>query len=320
MPAVLTHHLFGREVYERRFESLGAGKDAFEAYLVGCQGPDVLFFAAADPILSRAWKVGQIMHRSDPVPLLTSFSYAVSDLPNDLKPIGRAYLRGFVCHYLLDSKVHPLIYAQQNELTEAGIQGLDRTDEQEVHAHIESELDMLMLSVKRGQTIKQFGAPNKALSLSSRAAKCISYLYKRVVWEVYRIDIPKDAFTRSLSAYRRVLVLLHSPSGIKRAALGAIERIARTHSFLQAMSMRNELLESSPFANEERRMWVDPGTGKARHESFWDLYDQAFDEALIMIPALDAADAAYFDGLTEGLDFRGCPTRATILEVADAES
>ncbi len=322
MPAALTHHLFGQEIYERRFEVIGCGKDAYEAFLVGCQGPDPLFYSVMDPTLTSVWKMAQRMHRSDPVPLLTSFARAVLELPPDLAPIGRAYLRGFACHYLLDACTHPLIYAQQEELANAGVEGLSAEDAREVHAHIESELDVLALSVKKGCTIKEMGSAGAVLSLTPKAARCVSFLYKRVVAEAYGMDIPQDAFTRSLRAYRSALSLLHSPRGLKRALLGKMERLVRDHSYLQAMSYRNELLETSPFANEEHRPWTDPGTGKARTESFWDLYDQAFDEALIMFAALDSLDepdAGYFEGLTEGMDFRGRPTRATILAVSTRE-
>ena len=59
-------------------------------------------------------------------------------LIRDIKRYKFIYLLGFLCHYLLDSTVHPLVYANQYALCDAGIDGLSREDGSEVHAVIES--------------------------------------------------------------------------------------------------------------------------------------------------------------------------------------
>lgn len=53
---------------------------------------------------------------------------AVRELPAQERSIGRAYALGYVCHYLLDSTVHPLIISQVNALCGAGVEGLTTED------------------------------------------------------------------------------------------------------------------------------------------------------------------------------------------------
>ena len=64
MPAILTHDFFGKDAFD-----IAAGKLGFstmeerEAFLLGNQGPDPLFYLAADPLLHRYAKYASIMHK-----------------------------------------------------------------------------------------------------------------------------------------------------------------------------------------------------------------------------------------------------------------
>ena len=53
MPAIITHDLFGKDVYGKTFDTIGGSRDAAEAFLLGNQGPDPLFFVAPDPRYRR---------------------------------------------------------------------------------------------------------------------------------------------------------------------------------------------------------------------------------------------------------------------------
>ena len=45
MPSLITHDFFGRDVYDRLFGTIGGSRDEAEAFLLGNQGPDPLFYA-----------------------------------------------------------------------------------------------------------------------------------------------------------------------------------------------------------------------------------------------------------------------------------
>ena len=46
MPAIITHDFFGRDVYDALFQTIGGSRDEADAFLLGNQGPDPLFYAA----------------------------------------------------------------------------------------------------------------------------------------------------------------------------------------------------------------------------------------------------------------------------------
>ena len=107
MPAIITHDLFGKDVYGKTFDTIGGSRDAAEAFLLGNQGPDPLFFVAPDPRYRRVGKLASTLHRTRPAEFLVALKSAVRELPAQERSVGRAYALGYVCHYLLDSTVHP---------------------------------------------------------------------------------------------------------------------------------------------------------------------------------------------------------------------
>lgn len=317
MPAVITHDLFGKDVFDEMHETTDASYEEYEAFLLGNQGPDVLYFASLNPLFANVAKLGTRMHRCDPTTLLMCLRDAAADLVEEVRPIGQAYAAGFVCHYALDAALHPFVYAQQRAITGAGVDGLDERDRHEVHAEIESELDVLALSAKTGQTIAEFAPAQHILRADERVLDVVSCLYKRVTLELFGSTIPKDAFAKSVGCYRSALSALYSPTGTKRSMLGRLEKLLRRHSFLQAMSHRSELLTSSPFANQERAPWTDPATGMVRHDGFWDIYDATRIRTKLFLAFYPTATKEAVSAFTNGLDFHGEPTTAIITAVED---
>ena len=195
---------------------------------------------------------------------------------------------GLACHYVLDSTLHPFVYSQEHALCDAGVEGLDRSDGHEVHAVIETELDEMVLWVRRGTTIAELSPAKDVLRGRDEMLAVASALYRAVAADLLGRDVPVDAFATSVRQWRLVARLLHSPSGLKRRGLGALESLVRRHSMLAAMSHRARKLEASGFDNREHVPWTDPFSGEESRKGFWDLYDDALAWALSVLPRLDA--------------------------------
>ena len=214
MPALITHDFFGQDVYDRLFRDIGGTRDEAEAFLLGNQGPDPLFYAVTDPRLREHNRLGNVMHSEKPSELVKAFKDSLGILDEDELPVGRAYAFGFLCHYTLDSTLHPL--------TDAGEPGLSRDDAHEVHAVIESELDELVLFEKRGETVATFQPWREILQASDFVLGVVSKMFSYVALTVYGRIVPRDLFARSVRGFRRVQRLFYSKTGAKRAALGRI--------------------------------------------------------------------------------------------------
>lgn len=312
MPAIITHDQFGHAALAQHSVPFVTTEQERNAFLLGNQGPDPLFYCVIDPRL-RIWHgLGSRMHHDSPSRLLAALSETVSDMPATSQAIARAYSAGFLCHYLLDRTAHPLVYAQQFALCDAGIEGLTRKDGSEVHALIESELDEMMLYTRTHQTIATYAPQRSILRANEQTLAIISYAISRAVTKTYDlIDpvVPPHLFTQSVHAFRLIQGIFHSPHGTKRALLGALERTVRPHSFVQAMMHRSIALEHCTFDNHHHEPWVNPFTHTAHTASFLDLFEEALCCAHEVLPSFGSKAFSLQDAqaLTRGLDFSGEP-------------
>lgn len=317
MPAIITHDLFAKDIYGATFESVGGTRDEAEAFLLGNQGPDPLFFIGTD-IRYLAWRnLGSTVHRVRPSEFLLALKRAVAQLPAAQRSTARAYVLGFACHYLLDRTVHPLVFSQEQALTAAGVEGLTPADHSEVHAVIETELDEMALTVKRGETVASFNPARAILKGSDTMLGTVSRLYALAVRDAFGLDVPDNLFRAAVKADRAAQRVLYSPSGAKRRTLGALERLARPHSMLAALSHRGTERTATPFANSSHDPWDHPFTDAVSTADFWDLYEQARVGALAAIEALDddGFDAEAAHRLTADVNFYGEPVVAVVVSV-----
>lgn len=320
MPAIITHNTFGHEVYSTLYEFIGGSRDEADAFLLGNQGPDPLFYAVVNPRLASVNRLGSIIHVEHPTDLLVALKRSTATIAHADQPTARAYALGFLCHYLLDSTAHPFIFAQQFALCDAGVEGLTRENGSDVHALIESELDELVLTCRRDATIKTFNPAKCTLNASPHVLDVVSSMYAYVTREVYGMVIPADTFKASVRAFRSVQALFYSPSGFKHNMLGRVETLVRPYSFYRAMSHRNVERTTSEFDNREHAAWENPYTGETSRASFFELFDQAKERAAADLLAFDAPGFAHEQAraITRDLNFSGAPTCAQIVVVESA--
>ena len=173
MPAILTHDFFGRDALSF-VEERSAFKTADErdAFLLGNQGPDPLFYLVMAPGVDKANQVGGLMHHERPVQLMVALHDAIDMVAPNERAVARAYAAGFVCHYLLDVSEHPLIIGQQYAICDAGVEGLDRSAGSRVHQEMERDLDEMVLYTKTGQTIATYTCTAVTITTSDIQMMC----------------------------------------------------------------------------------------------------------------------------------------------------
>lgn len=319
MPALITHDFFGRDVYDRLYTFIGGSRDEAEAFLLGNQGPDPLFYTVLSPQLREHNRLGSTMHNQKPSELLAAFKNSLDILDTAERPVGRAYALGFLCHYTLDSTMHPFVFFHEYRLCDAGEPGLTRADGSEVHGVIESELDELVLFEKRNETVATFNPSAEILNASDFALRVISKMYAYVALTVYGEIIPATMFETAVKDFRVAQRLFYSPSGRKRAVIGRIEELLRPFSFYKSMSHRPVALTESQFDNHVHEAWENPFTGEVRTAGFWDLFDEALDKAQDNVLAFDDSgfDVGAARAITHELDFSGEPVVALVVSVED---
>ena len=312
MPAILTHDLFGRGVLEDASDLLGFSTAAErDAFLLGNQGPDPLFYLVIDPLMHKWRPLGNALHDTAPAPLLLAMREAAERLEGHERQAARAYVAGFACHWLLDSTMHPFVYFWQNGLTSAGVPGLDESAGSRVHAEIERDLDEMVLFSLTGRTVERWRPHERALSATRATLAAIDKVYFYVALWVFGHAIDPRTFSTAVREFRLVQRVFDSPSGRKRKLISGVERLVTREPFslVGSMSHRARACDTSDFDNREHAAWENPFTHEVTESSFWDLFDSARARVL---PTLDELFSPGFDlaaarELTHDLNFEGAP-------------
>ncbi|MBQ1448831.1 MAG: zinc dependent phospholipase C family protein [Coriobacteriales bacterium] len=307
MPAAIAHHIFGEHILESFGYQRYTSFDEHNAFMLGNQGPDPLYYLITGRKLSEMHLLGTRMHRESVNTELEAMRSFSNSLGEHERSLAQAYFHGFLCHFFLDSRTHPLINAQVRALTSAGVPGLDGSSSSEVHGQIEADLDAMMLWRRKGVDIRDYRDHQKMLWASDELLETVDKIIRYVAISAYRTTLKPGTFSRAIRDMRFVRRAMWSPRGIKRSLFGTLERLTRPHSLVQAMSTRVDVHDDCAFSNSEHLPWNNPSTHETSTESFDDLFDAALDEAVGAIGL--AEDNAAFEEITRGLNFMGIRTK-----------
>lgn len=294
MPAIITHHLFGEDAAKLLPEGVLSGEEELLAFLLGNQGPDPYFscFSTLPERATRCHRFAARMHDEKIVEAFWAMREAVRHLREEDARVGMAFVLGFLGHYALDSTAHPMVYAQEAALGQADPE-LVRAAE-DVHAVIESDLDVWMLRELRGQTVADV-ATSSFLAHTDRVLRVAGALLAQVALQVFDEEVGVGEYACAVADYQ-FLYRAIDPAENPVMRLGAtLERLARPHSHLRAMAHHLSVDEDCPSANLARRAWVDPKDGATRTESFPDLYHEALERWDRLVRPLVQGDRAAFE-------------------------
>ncbi len=275
MPAFATHCVFALELAEE-LQKTADIKLNKSALLIGAQGPDIFFFHRALPWQSGKTlrKVGSAMHRADPA-LLFDKLYEYCETAEN-KSVAKSYAFGFILHYSLDRICHPFVYFLQNRITQRN----EKENPHCAHNTVEYSLDSLMISRYFGEK-RPKGFDTAALldyseDEKEQCAKAVSYIS----------GVPPKEAQTAIDDMKNAQKLLIDANSEKVKAVSVIEKLAapftknyRISSFFRT----NDLETAEKYVNINRGIWRSPFTGELRRESFFDLYNTAKKDALLLV-------------------------------------
>lgn len=310
MPAILTHHIFGLELYQGLKPLIGESDAERDAFLLGNIGPDPLFCLRMLPHGIPYRDVGHDMHVEDPTSLLSAMHEHFVARPGKTGPtVLKAYALGFVCHYLVDSLIHPLIYAEQHALCTAGIEGLDlEHGYHHTHSVIETELDEYVLTTRLNTTVATFVPHRETLRCPYGALNEISAAFPPVVSDVYGLPMLPTSFRSSVRIYRAAQLVLDAKRDGLRSHIDYARLVVNQYHHILMFTHADTLRYESFYANNDHLPWhdlFDPDV--IIDASFDDLYAQAFECAQQVLPQfaqLHFPESACED-LTQRINFRG---------------
>jgi len=130
MPTTYSHYRYGQKVFALLPESIREDIEPYmDFYNIGVHGPDILFYYRAyrhNPINQYGVKV-----HHEPARVFFEKALKVYEKQHE-RPEAKAYLAGFMTHFILDSTCHPYINRRAKE---TGVS----------HTEIESDLDLMVM-------------------------------------------------------------------------------------------------------------------------------------------------------------------------------
>ena len=232
---------------------------------------------------------------------------AVGHLPVADERVGRAFALGMLAHYALDRTAHPFVFGQQEALARANEDLADA--DSELHAVIEGDIDSWILWEKRRATVLDRPAANN-LMRTERIDRVAGALMSQVAYAVFGVELAAEEYAGCTADYELQYRLIDPAEKPLTRAVGVAERLVRPHSFAQSMAHRVVRTCDCPAANLARHEWRDPQTGRMRHESMADLFDEALGYYPALAEALVRGERSRVEELVAGVNYNGRVTGA----------
>lgn len=286
MPACLTHYQFAQEVRER----LHLTELEPAAYAWGAQGPDFLFChryiqAAVKKETDNLQKFGSALHRTQPSLTLAAMRDFLAQHQDNTY---RSYVLGFLCHYALDSTVHPYVNARAKALAEE--RPWENTST--MHCGIEASLDTIVLRWKTGQLPSEVKLVS-CFPKNEGVQRKIACLYREVLFSIYGTDVAEEELFRATKNARFIFSATTDRSGLKRMLFERLERGRPGYVTSHLVPITED---SEPdYANDSHSAWTTE-SGDVREESAFELYEQALERAEMLFKGFDTADLKELTG------------------------
>lgn len=193
MPSTYAHYRFGKDVYRNLPTAIQKEiRPERKLFLIGLHGPDLLFYYKPLSV-NKINQIGYHMHERPGIEFFAEAITKIRDADSGIQPAMKAYIYGFLCHFLLDSSCHGYI---QKKIESSGI----------THTEIETEFDrMLMLRDEYSPLTHEL---TDHIHTGMRQAEIISRYFNGVT----PIQIRKAL--KSMRFYNHLLIAPHLPKRV----------------------------------------------------------------------------------------------------------
>ena len=145
---------------------------------------------------------------------------------------------------------------------------------------------------------------------TERIDRVAGALLSQVAYAAFGVELAAEEYAGCTADYELQYRLIDPAEKSLTRAVGVAERLVRPHSFAQSMAHRVVRTCDCPAANLARHEWRDPQTGRVRHESMADLFDEALGYYPALAEALVRGERSRVEELVAGVNYNGRVTGA----------
>lgn len=311
MPAAFSHWILGRRIinspqFESEFPNINKN-----AFLWGCQGPDILFYHRLLPWQKNdsLKKLGSLLHKCNPLRLFNSLAKVCRYcLGSDSADVIYSYALGFCCHYCYDRKLHPLVYYNTALLEKID----ERGSEYKYHTEIESNLDIILMRHELKRMTNEMSMRD-CLPAFSGSDKAIAKLYALLLKDMYDIRISSVSAMTLAYDFKFNMGLLDDKYAVKKPMVSTAEKILPQLNEGSLSGLVHAVSEdiSFDYANLLKNTWFNPDNRSFKSNmNIYEITDAAESDTWELIrlfaDAVRDKDSVDFDKFTQNIDFNGC--------------
>ncbi|MGD9567714.1 MAG: zinc dependent phospholipase C family protein [Sedimentibacter sp.] len=224
MPTTYAHYIFGQEVLKLLDKDLKKSINKnIDLYNIGLHGPDILFYYS--PLKSNEIsKIGHGLHRQTAYSFFENARKVIVSCPD--YDAACAYILGFICHFMLDTKCHPFIRQKESNSL--------------CHGTIETEFDRLFM-IKNNLNPVSF-KPTSHIVSNKENADVIAWFFD---------GVSKEDILNALKSMKFYLNLLVAPGYFKRFLIKSGLKLSGNYDSMIGLVMNYEPLEECKEINEK---------------------------------------------------------------------
>ncbi len=263
MASYFSHYLAAKAVIDQSPADGVIAKYA-DCFVLGAQGGDLLFYA-----FGKFRGYGARTHGEKTAEL---FSAALDYCRREKRPEPLAYTLGLLCHYALDSTVHPYVVSEaRDRLAALYPENLKKC----VHMMLETRIDCLMK--KEAEEKGEICDLPSAIPVTKRSSDALADVWYNAINGVYGVDVPHDLLKKLPSRMYRYQKVFMKPRSLACAVLRFAAKKMNYPAYIVGFFLPDENDPDYDYLNLENRPYPEY-VGAENTISF--SYPRLFDEAV----------------------------------------
>lgn len=277
MAGTITHAYFACDVYDKldniTKNNLYKFKENLKTY---AQGHDIFFFITN--INNKEKNIGKYMHHNKTKEFFINMITYIYNNKLQYNYEIISFLYGYMCHYFLDSTVHPYVTYKS---------GIFKKKKKETykynskHSDMESYIDAYMVKTKENINPKEFKVYNFCFNtkISKELSTMIDYVYKKTYNFNNISTYMKQGIFNMKILYR---ILRYDPLSIKKKVYKFVDKISPNNiKKLYPISYAYNLNNDNYYLNLDKKTWCHPRYKDEKYNySFLDLYEIALNNCV----------------------------------------
>lgn len=255
-----------------------------KAYLLGSNGPDILFYYKVFPWQDQKLNkyvsgFGNAVHTTH---INDFYQHALDFILNtqdkERKSILISYLAGHLMHWSLDVLAHPFVFYRSGK-----IEG----DTKYWHFRYESMIDSLMLAYVKRRNMKKVNI-KEYVNVSQQERRVIASFYQMILADVFDIKTSPQVIDDAIVAMKRMLGFLYDPNNIRTPLIQKLENKMSEPWAFSSHVVNSKLDMHHDILNLSHETWSNPtNLEETSNESFIDLYNCSIDLGLDLVARLN---------------------------------